>query len=67
MSAWKTIIFYGHAHGGVEKGETPGHTPVRNVAQPVIRHAFNIYTLDKKKASPEGEIINEEIANQIYN
>lgn len=41
------IVFHGHAHGGVEKGETPGKIPVRNVAQPVIRHAFNIYTLDK--------------------
>jgi Icc-related predicted phosphoesterase len=42
------IVFHGHAHGGMEKGETPGGTPVRNVAQPVIRHAFNIYTLEKK-------------------
>lgn len=42
------IVFHGHAHCGVEKGETPGRTPVRNVAQPVIRHAFNVYTLDKK-------------------
>jgi Icc-related predicted phosphoesterase len=42
------IAFHGHAHGGVEKGETPGGTPVRNVAQPVIRHAFNIYTLERK-------------------
>jgi Icc-related predicted phosphoesterase len=51
------IAFHGHAHGGVEKGETPGGTPVRNVAQPVIRHAFNIYTLEKKK--PAHEISNE--------
>lgn len=43
------IAFHGHAHRGVEKGETPGRTPVRNVAQPVIRHAFNIYTLERKK------------------
>jgi Icc-related predicted phosphoesterase len=41
------IVFHGHAHGGIEKGETPGGTPVRNVAQPVIRHAFNIYTLER--------------------
>lgn len=45
------IAFHGHAHGGIEKGETPGGTPVRNVAQPVIRHAFNIYTLEKKAES----------------
>jgi len=42
------IVFHGHAHGGIEKGNTPGGTPVRNVAQPVIRHAFNIYTLERK-------------------
>ena len=41
------IAFHGHAHKGTEKGETPGGTPVRNVAQPVIRHAFNIYNLEK--------------------
>ena len=40
------ICFHGHAHAGVERGETPGGGPVRNVAQPVIRHAFNIYTLE---------------------
>lgn len=39
------LIFHGHAHRGVEKGSTTGGIPVRNVAQPVIRHAFNVYTL----------------------
>lgn len=43
------IVFHGHAHAGVERGETPAGIPVRNVAQPVIRHAFNIYTLEKSK------------------
>lgn len=42
------IVFHGHAHKGTEKGATPGGVPVRNVAQPVIRHAFNIYTLNKE-------------------
>jgi Icc-related predicted phosphoesterase len=42
------ICFHGHAHAGVEKGETPGGCPVRNVAQPVIRYAYNIYTLERK-------------------
>jgi Icc-related predicted phosphoesterase len=46
------IVFHGHAHGGIEKGSTPGGTPVRNVAQPVIRHAFNIYTLERKLNQP---------------
>lgn len=43
------ICFHGHAHHGVEKGKTPGGTPVRNVALPVIRHSFNIYTLEKNE------------------
>lgn len=42
------IAFHGHAHHGIEKGVTPGGVPVRNVALPVIRHAFNIYTLNKE-------------------
>ncbi len=41
------IAFHGHAHHGLEKGLTPGGVPVRNVALPVIRHAFNIYSLNK--------------------
>jgi Icc-related predicted phosphoesterase len=41
------VIFHGHAHRGVERGQTPGGIPVRNVAQPVIRHTFHIYTLNK--------------------
>ena len=44
------IVFHGHAHAGIEKGKTPGGIPVRNVAQPVIRHAFNIYTLEHRDA-----------------
>jgi len=40
------IVFHGHAHHGREKGATPGGIPVRNVAQPVLRHAYNVYCLD---------------------
>ena len=42
------IAFHGHAHRGIEKGMTAGGVPVRNVALPVIRHAFNIYCLNKE-------------------
>lgn len=42
------IAFHGHAHHGIEKGTTPGGIPVRNVALPVIRHAFNIYSMNKQ-------------------
>jgi Icc-related predicted phosphoesterase len=45
------MAFHGHAHKGVEIGRTLGGVPVRNVAQPVIRHAFNMYCLH--------EIVNE--------
>ncbi|MDZ4676766.1 MAG: metallophosphoesterase [Oligoflexia bacterium] len=47
-AAGADIVFHGHAHRGIEKGVTPGGIPVRNVAQPVIRHIFNIYTLNKE-------------------
>lgn len=38
--------FHGHAHHGLERGATPGGVPVRNVAQMVIRHAYNIYSFE---------------------
>lgn len=39
------LVFHGHAHGGVERGETPGGIPVRNVAQPVLRASYGVYAL----------------------
>jgi Icc-related predicted phosphoesterase len=39
------LAFHGHAHRGTEKGITPGGVRVRNVAQPVIGHAYNVYCL----------------------
>lgn len=37
------IALHGHAHAGSEKGRTPGGVPVRNVAQPVLQHAYKVY------------------------
>lgn len=37
------LVFHGHAHAGAEKGVTPGGIHVRNVAMPVIKHAYNLY------------------------
>jgi Icc-related predicted phosphoesterase len=37
------LAFHGHAHRGTEHGVTPGGVPVRNVAQPVLRHAYHVY------------------------
>jgi Icc-related predicted phosphoesterase len=45
-NAGADLVVHGHAHHGSEKGRTPGGIPVRNVAQPLIRHAYNIYTLN---------------------
>jgi Icc-related predicted phosphoesterase len=39
------LALHGHAHAGTEKGRTPGGVPVRNVAQPVIQHAYKVYCL----------------------
>lgn len=46
-------VFHGHAHFGIERGNTPAGVPVRNVAQMVIRHAFNIYSFEKPKLKHE--------------
>jgi Icc-related predicted phosphoesterase len=37
------LAVHGHAHRGSEKGVTPGGVHVRNVAQPVIGRAYNVY------------------------
>jgi Icc-related predicted phosphoesterase len=51
------IAFHGHAHRGTERGETYGGIPVRNVAQPVIRHVCNIYSLNKEGVSTKARSI----------
>lgn len=43
------LVLHGHAHGGTEHGVTPGGIHVRNVAQPLIRHPFNLYCLEASK------------------
>lgn len=48
--------FHGHAHAGTERAVTAGGVPVRNVARPVIKLAFKIYTLS---AGDEGSAIVE--------
>ena len=39
------LVVHGHAHGGSEKGVTPGGVHVRNVAQPVLRRAYTLLCL----------------------
>ncbi|GHE35868.1 metallophosphoesterase [Streptomyces longispororuber] len=45
-TAGADLALHGHAHAGTEHGMTSGGVPVRNVAQPVIRRAFNVYHLN---------------------
>jgi Icc-related predicted phosphoesterase len=40
------VALHGHAHGGVEVGTTPAGVPVRNVAMPVIRRPYCLFTID---------------------
>lgn len=47
------VVFHGHAHKGMERGATAGGVAVRNVAQPVIGHVCNIYTLHKEGLGKE--------------
>ena len=47
------LVLHGHAHHGTEKGVTPGGIHVRNVAQPLIRRAFNLYCLDEARVVHE--------------
>jgi Icc-related predicted phosphoesterase len=45
------LALHGHAHHGAEKGMTPGGIPVRNVAMPLIRRPYAIYTLGGAKGA----------------
>jgi Icc-related predicted phosphoesterase len=45
------LVVHGHAHHGSERGVTPRGTPVRNVAQPVLRRPYGVYCLEPTTAS----------------
>ena len=47
-AAGADLALHGHAHGGSEKGMTPGGVHVRNVAQAVIRSAYRVYCLGER-------------------
>lgn len=48
-SAGASLALHGHAHGGSPRGVTPGGTPVRNVALPVIRRSYQVFCLDEHR------------------
>jgi Icc-related predicted phosphoesterase len=43
------LAVHGHAHRGHQTGWTPGGTPVRNVAQPVIDAPYTVYRLERPR------------------
>ncbi|BBH66429.1 hypothetical protein ACTI_31140 [Actinoplanes sp. OR16] len=52
-SAPTALALHGHAHHGSERGRTPGGVPVRNVAHPVIKQAYNVYQLLSESVDTE--------------
>ncbi|GAB3213022.1 metallophosphoesterase family protein [Marinactinospora thermotolerans] len=44
--AGAALGIHGHAHAGVECGMTPGGVRVRNVALPVLRRTYGLYSLE---------------------
>ena len=44
-TAGADLVIHGHAHHGTERGVTPGGIRVRNVAQPVLGHAYRVFGL----------------------
>jgi Icc-related predicted phosphoesterase len=49
-TAGADLVIHGHAHAGVEKGETARGIRVRNVAEPVIRSAYRVYCFEERHA-----------------
>ena len=45
------LVLHGHAHAGSERGVTSAGIPVRNVAQPVIKRAYNLYCFSNGAAA----------------
>jgi Icc-related predicted phosphoesterase len=50
------LALHGHAHHGAEKGVTPGGMPVRNVAMPLIKRPYAVYTLGNATAERESSL-----------
>ncbi|HZR02762.1 MAG TPA: metallophosphoesterase [Burkholderiales bacterium] len=40
------LVIHGHAHSGSQKGVTPRGIPVRNVAMPLIKRPYTLFTFD---------------------
>ncbi|WP_326555097.1 metallophosphoesterase family protein [Micromonospora sp. NBC_01813] len=47
------LAVHGHAHFGSERGSTPGGVRVRNVAHPVIKQAYSVFSLAGSVTRPD--------------
>jgi Icc-related predicted phosphoesterase len=54
-TAGADLVLHGHAHAGSERGLTPGGVRVRNVAQPVIQHAYRVF--DLRAVAPDEDTV----------
>lgn len=61
------LALHGHAHHGSERGITPGGVPVRNVAKPLIRSAYQLYAVraqgDRGAASARASVSEDELTS----
>ena len=48
------LVVHGHAHRGSARGATPGGVPVRNVAQPVLGRAYQVFNLSGRRSEQSG-------------
>ena len=51
------LVVHGHAHHGSLAGVTPGGVPVRNVAQPVTRRPYVVFTIEREDEAPPLRIL----------
>lgn len=62
------LALHGHAHGGSPAGVTPGGTPVRNVALPVIRRSYRVFCLEEAtvgEAPSSGDLLGGEASSDV--
>ena len=51
------LVLHGHAHHGSLAGETASGVPVRNVAQPVIRRPYAVFTIERDEDTAPSPIL----------
>ena len=50
------LAVHGHAHHGAESGVTPGGIPVHNVAMPLIKRPYAVFTLGDGPGPPQRSV-----------